>query len=82
MARRNGHKGPTEVDTSKHPAVVEMQATLDEIGKQISLDDFLQTHVDRLRFEQGRNLAVQSALQECDLALFDLRSEETDIRDD
>jgi len=82
MARRNGYKGSIQVDTSKHPAVVEMQATLDKIGKQLLLDDFLQQHLDRLRFEQGRNIAVQEALQDRNIDLFDPRSEETDVRDD
>jgi hypothetical protein len=89
MARRNGRangkangKGNgTSARTSMHPAVVEMQATIEKLGKQLSFDDLLAKQVAKLRFEQQRNLAVQEAFRELDLDLFDPRSEESKLDD-
>jgi hypothetical protein len=81
MARRNGKKHPKVAGTSMHPAVVEMQATFDKLGKQLSLDDFLERQVKKLRFEQQRNAAVQEAFRELDIDQFDPRSEESKLDD-
>lgn len=82
MARRNGKSAHQAARTSIHPAVVEMQATLEKLSKQLSFDEFLQKEVAKLRFEQQRNLAVQEAIRDLDIDLFDPRSEESTLDDE
>jgi hypothetical protein len=53
-----------------------MHATLEKIGKQLSLDDWLDRAVRKLRFERERNAALQGALGDLDIDLLDPTSEE------
>lgn len=79
MAPRNGNgngRHKPDGETSKHPAVVEMQSTLDEISRQMTLDDFLERHVERLRAEQRRNIALQDAFCDLDIDAMSPWSEE------
>jgi len=84
MAPRNGNgngngRHKSTGDTSKHPAVVEMQSTMDEISRQMTLDDFLERQVERLRDEQRRNIALQDAFYDLDIDVMSPWSEEDEL---
>jgi hypothetical protein len=80
MARRNGHEPKQSIrpDTSKHPAIVEMNATIDKLKRQLTLDDFLEAALAKMRSAQKRNLALQGAFCDLDIDLLDPRSEESE----
>lgn len=80
MDHRNGNgRHKPDGETSKHPSVVEMQSTLDEISRQMTLDDFLERHVERLRAEQRRNSALQAAFCDLDIDAMSPWSEEEEL---